>query len=225
MDSLTKYSFPQLFLLVATLFTAHSVSAGVYLGASYGQADSYTDEFVENAYGPEFEQSNSYSIYMGYRLNSYVSFEGSFSDLSDYKKIESIPYRSYNPFESRNTETTQKTALDLRSYGIGVRLSTDMTRNYFAAFRLGVHQWESAWEIAVSEIGTAYDIDPQGNTYPPYEVDRSETYDGRDSGQSAFYGGLIGLQLNHWQLGAEYTVRNLGDFDSRMSAIHIARQF
>ena len=225
MDNLSKNSFIKLFLLVATLFTAHSVTAGVYLGASYGQAESYTDEFVENTYGPEFEQSNSYSIYMGYRLNAYVSFEGSFSDLSDYKKLKNIPNRSYNPYESRNTETTQETALDLRSYGVGVRLSTDMTRNYFAAIRLGIHQWESNWDMAISETGTAYSIDPEGNTYPPYEVDKYQAYDGRDSGQSAFYGGLIGLQLNHWQLGAEYTVRNLGDFDSRMSAIHVARQF
>lgn len=206
------------------LFADSSIAKDLYLRASYGLADSYTDEYRRD-YGIEFKGSNAYAVVVGYQFNPYLSLEGSYSDLANYDESISDPYRSWNPFEIRNTKIKENTNLDLKSIGIGFLLSTDITRPYFAGIKAGYQNWDTEWSMSISEKGTVSDVDPEGNVYPPEQVNDYRLTSYKESGSQIYYGAIAGWKLHSWHLGLEYTLYNLKRVDSSMSALFISKAF
>ncbi|MBY6209983.1 porin family protein [Microbulbifer agarilyticus] len=211
-------------LIASTI--AHPAIASMYLGTSVGLADSYPDA-GEYPYWfkADFGKSPAYTFFLGYRVNSHISVEANYSGISNYRDTVNNPYRSWSPFSVRNTKVTERAALDLSSFGAGLLISTDIKKPYFAGLRLGVHKWDADWSISESEVGTAYDVDPDGVEYPPYDVDTLVEYKDQISGQSAYYGALVGWNINKWQLGVEFTFRDMDTVSSKMSAFSVVRNF
>ncbi|WP_444941364.1 outer membrane beta-barrel protein [Microbulbifer sp. ZKSA004] len=223
----------RLILASAILFSASNVMAtesNFYLRSSYGKVDTdFSSRETQETLGVELSTPKGWSVALGYRLNNFISLEAGYADLGDANgsdtDITGYTYDyDFGPYTYRREENRER-ILSLKSKMLGMLLTTDITKDFYAGIRTGLHSWDADLKHKSSLNIQHVWADNNGNVLDTegtgYKVS------GKDGTQDEdlYYGISAGWNYNNWSLSLEHTIFNMDKKKPSLSSLALTYNF
>ena len=145
-----------------SILSSQSVKSEIYVGIDY--LKNKFDSGITNISSTLDEEDNGFSLYTGFPLNDNLDFEVSYNDFGE----SSLSGVSGNQFKFEGTtyefNTTATLAASATSIGFAAKPKLDLGEGITLFGKLGVHNWDSEFEIT-STTATASEDDEGSDVY------------------------------------------------------------
>ncbi|WP_299948508.1 outer membrane beta-barrel protein [uncultured Microbulbifer sp.] len=230
----------RLILAAAILFFASNTMAtesNFYLKSSYGKVD--PDGKLDTDFPSLEDQENlsvklsnpkGWSLALGYRLDNFIALEAGYADLGDADssvsevRSNNFDYGYYSDTYER--ENRLETTLSRKSKMLGIFLTTDVTKDFYAGIRTGFHSWDADLKYKFTSNTKYTETDNSGSvtytdTYNYEESDKERIHD-----SDLYYGISAGWNFNeNWSLSLEHTIFEMNEDKPSLSSLALTYNF
>ncbi|GAB2888599.1 outer membrane beta-barrel protein [Microbulbifer echini] len=216
-------------LASAIAFSASNTTAmenSFYLKSSYGKVDTdISAQEARDTFGTKLSDPNGWSFTLGYRLNNFFAVEGGYADLGEAEAKDSQNVFIPDSYGTYYFDSSYKATIDAQTKMLGVFLSTDTSKTFYAGLRAGYQVWDAELKQSGSfserfEWNDEFD-QVADDLYYQGDFSNNETTDGTD----LYYGVSAGWNYNNWSLSLEHTIFEMDDRKPSLSSLALTYNF
>ncbi|WP_444920182.1 outer membrane beta-barrel protein [Microbulbifer sp. CnH-101-G] len=198
-----------------------------YIKSSYGKVDTdISSQEAQEFFGTKLSDPNGWFLTLGYRFNNFLAIEGGYADLGEAEAKDSQSgFMPYNDYETVYYDYSYKSQISAQTKMLGVFLSTDTNKPFYAGVRAGYQSWDAEIELTgkVSESlvwSNGYD-----QTVELYSYQEDLSYSDDTDGSDLYYGVSAGWNYNNWSLSLEHTIFEMDDQKPSLSSLGLTYNF
>ncbi|WP_444903267.1 outer membrane beta-barrel protein [Microbulbifer sp. CnH-101-E] len=197
-----------------------------YLKSSYGKVDTdVSSQEAQELFGTKLSDPNGWSLTLGYRFNNFLAIEGGYADLgeAEAKKSDNDVIPDMNG--TYYYDYSYKAVLNAQTKMLGMFLSTDVSKNFYAGIRAGYQTWDAELKRK-GNFNAKYEWnDDFSQVFDDISYNESLANSESTDGSDLYYGVSAGWNYNNWSLSLEHTIFEMDEQKPSLSSLGLTYNF